>query len=109
MAHGIRHPKDNAPQNLTLLTKIVLNLIRLNATDKAKASLRLKGKRAAWDDNARLGIFGVTSLWPTSAGALHHRSVDRCWQGSTYPRAFFVYPRAFALEPSGATSDLNCP
>lgn len=39
--------KDNAPQNLSLLKKIVLNLIRLDITDKTKASLRLKRKGAA--------------------------------------------------------------
>ena len=40
--------KDNAPQNLSLLKKIVLNLIRLDTTtDQKKASLRLKRKAAA--------------------------------------------------------------
>jgi len=34
--------KDNAPQNLSLLKKIVLNLIGLDAADKAKTNLRLK-------------------------------------------------------------------
>jgi len=45
--------KDNAPQNLSLFKKIVLNLIRLDTTDQKKASLRLKGLlRFAWN---RLG------------------------------------------------------
>ena len=54
--------KDNAPQNLSLLKKIVLNLIRLDATDNTKTSLRLKRKRAAWDDDARLRILGLRPL-----------------------------------------------
>jgi hypothetical protein len=42
--------KGNAPQTLSLLKKFVLNLIR-SKTDSAKYSLRLKHKRAAWNDN----------------------------------------------------------
>ena len=53
--------KDNAPQNLSLLKKIVLNLIRLDTTDKTKASLRLKRKAAAWDDDVRMNILGLAS------------------------------------------------
>ncbi len=54
--------KDNAPQNLSLLKKIVLNLIRLDTTDKRKASLRLKRKGAAWDDDTRMNMLGLTTL-----------------------------------------------
>lgn len=54
--------KDNAPQNLSLLRKIVLNLIRLDTTDKTKASLRLKRKGAAWDDDMRMNMLGLTPL-----------------------------------------------
>jgi predicted transposase YbfD/YdcC len=54
--------KDNAPQNLSLLKKIVLNLIRLDTTDKTKASLRLKRKGAAWDDDVRMTMLGLTPL-----------------------------------------------
>ena len=54
--------KDNAPQNLSVLRKIVLNLIRLNTTDKSKASLRLKRKGAAWDDEVRTNMLGLTPL-----------------------------------------------
>lgn len=39
--------KDDAPQNLSLLKKIVLNLTRTGTTDPVKASLRQKRKRAA--------------------------------------------------------------
>ncbi len=62
--------KDNAPQNLSLLKKIVLNLIRLDTTDKTKASLRLKRKGAAWDEDVRARILGLTPQWHPSAEAL---------------------------------------
>ena len=54
--------KDNAPQNLSLLKKIVLNLIRQNTTNKTKpkTSLRLKRKSAAWDDDIRMNMLGLT-------------------------------------------------
>ena len=54
--------KDNAPQNLSLLKKIVLNLIRTDKTDTAKTSLRLKRKRAAWDDDIRMKMLGIQPL-----------------------------------------------
>jgi predicted transposase YbfD/YdcC len=54
--------KDNAPQNLSLLEKIVLNLIRLDTTDKTKASLRLRRKGAAWDDDVRMNMLGLKPL-----------------------------------------------
>jgi predicted transposase YbfD/YdcC len=54
--------KDNAPQNLSLLRKIVLNLIRLDKTDTTKASLRRKRKGAAWDDDMRMNMLGLTQL-----------------------------------------------
>ena len=45
--------KDNAPQNLSLLRKIALNVIRADKTDTRKSSLRLKRKGAARDDGVR--------------------------------------------------------
>jgi len=54
--------KDHAPQNLSLLKKIVLNLIRLDTTDQKKTSLRLKRKAAAWDDDFRVKIMGLIRL-----------------------------------------------
>jgi predicted transposase YbfD/YdcC len=54
--------KDNAPQNLSLLKKIVLNLIRLDTTEQKKTSLRLKRKAAAWDDDFRVRIMGLVRL-----------------------------------------------
>ena len=50
--------KENASQNLSLLRKIVLNLIRL----PRKASLCLKRKGAAWDDDVRMNMLGLTPL-----------------------------------------------
>lgn len=54
--------KDNAPQNLSLLKKIVLNLIRLDTSVKRKTSLRLRRKGAAWDDDLRMSMLGLTPL-----------------------------------------------
>lgn len=54
--------KDNAPENLSLLKKIVLNLLRTDTTDKVKSSLRLKRKRAAWDDELRMRFLGLRPL-----------------------------------------------
>ena len=54
--------KDNAPQNLSLLKKIVLNLIRADTTDNVKISLRQKRKRAAWDDDIRMRMLGLCPL-----------------------------------------------
>ena len=54
--------KDNAPENLSLLKKIILNLLRMDTTDKIKSSLRLKRKRAAWDDDLRTRFLGLTPL-----------------------------------------------
>lgn len=56
--------KDHAPQNLALLRKIALNLIRTDTTcpGKAKVSLRIKRKRAAWDDDVRMGMMGIHPL-----------------------------------------------
>ncbi|EXI84562.1 MAG: Transposase [Candidatus Accumulibacter regalis] len=59
--------KNNAPQNLSLLKKIVLNLIRLDTTDQKKTSLRLKRKAAAWDDDLRAKIMGLVRLCHSSA------------------------------------------
>ncbi len=54
--------KDNAPQNLSLLRKIVLNIIRLAPPGKKKASLRLRRKGAAWNDDLRMNMLGMTPL-----------------------------------------------
>ena len=53
---------DHAPQNFSLLKKIVLNMLRLDTTGKAKTSLRQKRKLAAWDDDIRAAILGIQPL-----------------------------------------------
>ncbi len=54
--------EDHAPQNFSLLKKIVLNMLRLETTCKAKTSLRQKRKLAAWDDDIRTAILGIQPL-----------------------------------------------
>jgi hypothetical protein len=53
---------DHAPQNFSLLKKIVLNRLRLETTGQAKTSLRQKRKLAAWDDDSRAAILGIQPL-----------------------------------------------
>ena len=57
--------KDHAPENLSLLRKIALNLIRtappLPQWGK-KASLRSRRKIANWDDDLRMSMMGVQPL-----------------------------------------------
>jgi predicted transposase YbfD/YdcC len=45
---AVRSRKDNAPQNLAIIRKIALNLLR---THPDKGSVKGKIKRAGWDDN----------------------------------------------------------
>lgn len=54
--------KDHGPENMSLLKKIVLALLRTDTTDKAKASLRAKRKRAGWDDDIRMNMLGIQPL-----------------------------------------------
>ena len=59
--------KNNAPQNLSCLKKIVFNRIRLDTADKSERSLRLKRKRAASKEgDVRMRILGLNSLGLTS-------------------------------------------
>jgi predicted transposase YbfD/YdcC len=44
---GSRVRKDNAPENLAILRKLALNIVRIHPE---KISMRLKIKRAAWND-----------------------------------------------------------
>jgi predicted transposase YbfD/YdcC len=48
-----RNRKDNGPENLAILRKLALNMLRLNS---AKVSIRRKIKRAGWDDMFLLGL-----------------------------------------------------
>ena len=51
-----------APQNLSMLRKIALNIIRADKTDTRKSSLRLKRKGAAWDDGVRERMLGSIDM-----------------------------------------------
>jgi predicted transposase YbfD/YdcC len=50
---GARNRKDNGPQNIALLRKIALNMLRSHPD---KASIRRKIKKAGWDDMFLLSI-----------------------------------------------------
>ena len=54
--------KDNAPENLSLLKKIALNILRTNTSGRKKSSLRLRRKRAAWNDDLRAQLLGLNPL-----------------------------------------------
>lgn len=54
--------KDNAPENLSLLKKIVLNILRTDTSGRKKTSLRLRRKRAAWNDDLRAQLLGLNPL-----------------------------------------------
>lgn len=54
--------KDHAPENLSLVKKIVLNLLRMDTTDTVKSSLRQKRKRAAWNGELRSRFMGLSPL-----------------------------------------------
>ena len=49
-----RTRKGNGPQNLAILRKLALNLLR---ADQSKSSIRRKIKRAGWDDDFLLSLF----------------------------------------------------
>ncbi|MBP4047412.1 hypothetical protein J9884_20410 [Chromobacterium violaceum] len=65
-ALGYREPaalKDYAPENLSLLKKIVLSLVRSVPMGKnGKMSMRIKRKAAAWDDDVRAQFLGLALL-----------------------------------------------
>jgi hypothetical protein len=48
-----RSRKDNAPQNLALIRKLALNILRQNPE---KASIKVKIKRAGWDETFLLSL-----------------------------------------------------
>jgi predicted transposase YbfD/YdcC len=51
----VRSRKDNAPQNLALIRKLALNIVRHHP---AKGSIKTKIKRAGWDDTFLLSMLG---------------------------------------------------
>ena len=50
-----RSRKDNAPQNLALIRKLALNILRSHPD---KGSIKGKIKRAGWDDTFLISILG---------------------------------------------------
>jgi predicted transposase YbfD/YdcC len=50
-----RARKDNGPENLAILRRLALNVVRVHP---APISMRQKVKRAGWDDAFLLGLFG---------------------------------------------------
>ena len=54
--------KDNAPQNLPMLRKIALTIIRVDKTDTRKSCLRLKRTGAESDDGVRECMLGVRRI-----------------------------------------------
>jgi predicted transposase YbfD/YdcC len=50
----VRARKDHAPQNLALLRRLTLNVLRAHP---GKQSLNLKRQRAGWDESFLLGLF----------------------------------------------------
>lgn len=53
-----RTRKDHAPQNVALLSKIALNLLRMD-TAHPKLSLRQRRKAAGWNDDVRMHMLGL--------------------------------------------------
>lgn len=62
--------KANAPENLSLLKKIFLNLLRMDTSNTDKFSLWQKPKRAAWDEALRIRFLGLTPSYFSSVVAL---------------------------------------
>ncbi len=53
--------RDHAPENLAIVRRIVLNLLKLD-TAHPKLSVRRRCGLAAWDDDERARVFGVAIL-----------------------------------------------
>lgn len=53
--------RDNAAQNLSILRRLILNLLNQD-TAHPKRSLRLRRKAAAWDDDERVRAPGIQAL-----------------------------------------------
>jgi predicted transposase YbfD/YdcC len=51
--------KDNTPINLSLLKKIILNILRTDTPRRNKASLGIPRKRAGWIDDLRPQLLGM--------------------------------------------------
>jgi hypothetical protein len=49
---------ENAPENLSIIRRFILNALKLD-TARPKKSIRLRRKRAAWDDEERMRVLGM--------------------------------------------------
>ena len=56
--------QDHAAQNRSRRQKIMLNLIRLETTDKTQRGLRMQRKKAARDEDIRKTLLGLTPRRP---------------------------------------------
>lgn len=57
----VRTCKDHVPQNVTLLSKIALNLLRLD-TAHPKLSLSQRRKTVGWNDDVRMHMLGLQRI-----------------------------------------------
>ena len=94
--------KDNAPENLSLLKKVVLNLLRMDTSDTVKSSLRLKRKRAAWDDELRTRFLGLRPLRCSSAEALPYLPTGYAGQASV-PAPTLTFLFSFLETPNAGS------
>ena len=53
--------RDNAPENLSIIRRLILNMLKLD-TAHPKKSVRLRRKRAGWDDEERMRVLGMKPL-----------------------------------------------
>lgn len=53
--------RDHAPQNLSLIRKFILNLLKLDTTH-TKISVRRRRNLAAWDDDERARVLGMVPI-----------------------------------------------
>lgn len=53
--------RDHAPENLSIVRRIILNLLKLDSSHP-KLSLRRRRNLAAWDDDERARVFGMHNL-----------------------------------------------
>ncbi len=53
--------RDNAPENLSIIRRLILNMLKLD-TAHPKKSVRLRRKRAGWDDDERMRVLGLKPL-----------------------------------------------
>lgn len=53
--------RDNAPENLSIIRRLILNALKLDKTHPKK-SVRSRRKRAAWDDDERMRVLGMAPL-----------------------------------------------